>query len=42
MTLNKEKLKDLGFCFETIEDLIFYISGVLNWLESHNKNYTKV
>ena len=40
MTLNKEKLKDLGFDFGTTEDLYFYISEMVDWLESHNKNYT--
>lgn len=26
--------------FETIEDAFFYVLRHLEWLESHNKNYT--
>lgn len=41
MTKNDEKLKNLGFEFETMDDLLLYVSAMIDWLEHHNKNYTK-
>lgn len=42
MTINKNKLTEsTGFNFETMENLICYISYSIEWLTTHNKNYTK-
>lgn len=42
MTINKNKLtENTGFNFETMEDLVYYISNSIEWLTTHNKNYTK-
>jgi len=30
-----------GGSFEDWSDIYSYISGLVDWLESHNKNYTK-
>lgn len=38
---NDKLLKNTGISFETMEDLFHYVSGNIEWLESHNKNYTK-
>lgn len=36
-----EKLAEQGWSFEDWSDIYSYISGLVDWLESHNKNYTK-
>lgn len=42
MTINKNKLtENTGFNFESMEDLVYYISSSIEWLITHNKNYTK-
>lgn len=43
MQINSEKLKKLqGLNFNKIDDnLLFYIQGILYFLKTHNKNYTK-
>ena len=41
MKINHEKMAELGFKFDTVEDVYLYFSSMLDWLESHNKNYTK-
>lgn len=42
LKINNEKLmKNTGMEFETIEDAFFYVIRHLEWLESHNKNYTQ-
>lgn len=41
MKINHEKMAAFGFKFDTLEDVYFYFSNMLDWLESHNKNYTK-
>ena len=42
MTINKNKLtENTGFNFESMEDLVCYISCSIEWLTTHNKNYTK-
>ena len=42
MTINKNKLmENTGFNFETMEDLVYYVSSSIEWLATHNKNYTK-
>lgn len=38
---NEKLLKNTGLSFETMEDLFYYISENIEWLESHNKNYNK-
>lgn len=41
MKINHNKMEKCGFKFNNIEDVFFYLSNMLDWLESHNKNYTK-
>lgn len=41
MKINKNKMEELGFKFENLEDIYFYADSIIDWLESHNKNYTK-
>lgn len=38
---NDKLLRATGLSFETMEDLFFYVSRSIEWLESHNKNYNK-
>lgn len=38
---NNKLLKNTGLSFETMEDLFYYVSSNIEWLESHNKNYNK-
>ena len=38
--INNEKLLDeAGLSFDTMEDLLFYVSRHLEWLKKHNRNY---
>lgn len=37
--LNNEILERSGLSFETIEDCFYYVSSLVDYLESHNKNY---
>ena len=39
--ISHEKLAEQGWSFEDWSDIYSYISGLVDWLESHNKNYTK-
>lgn len=39
--LDTKKLNQKGFDFESEEMLINFIKHKIEWLESHNKNYTK-
>lgn len=39
--LQKELLKNKGFDFENINDIIFYLYPIAEFLYSHNKNYNK-
>ena len=43
LTINEKKIQDLGFSYKESElsDWYCYIRAELQWLESHNKNYTK-
>lgn len=41
LKMNNEKLNECGFAFATINDLLFYVSRSVEWLESHNKNYNR-
>lgn len=41
MKINLEKMERYGYSFENLEDVYFYFSGMLDYLESHNKNYTQ-
>ena len=37
----KKELHKIGMYFDTIEDFIFYVKPQLDYLITHNKNYTK-
>lgn len=40
LKINNEKLlKEAGLSFDTMEDLFFYVSRSIEWLEKHNQNY---
>lgn len=42
MNINFEKIeKETGCKFETEKDLRIYLSSLIDYLSSHNKNYTK-
>lgn len=41
MKLNQDKLKECGLNFESMEDCLFYMESLVDYLESHNKNYNK-
>lgn len=42
LKLNNEKLlEESGISFETMEDCFLYVSSLIDYLESHNKNYNK-
>ena len=41
LKMNNEKLSECGFAFATMDDLFFYVSRSVEWLESHNKNYNR-
>lgn len=38
--LNKKKLKNKGLNFKNKKDLFDFIKHKIEWLASHNKNYT--
>lgn len=39
--INHEKLAKFGWSFEDWSDIYLYIKSLVDWLECHNKNYTK-
>lgn len=39
--INHEKLATYGFSFDDLSDMYLYVKSLVEWLESHNKNYTK-
>lgn len=39
--INHEKLADLGMTFDHWDDMYLYVKRLVEWLESHNMNYTK-
>ena len=41
MKIDNERLSDIGLNFENGQDAIFYLRSLLQWLESHNKNYNQ-
>lgn len=41
MKINMNKVKENGFEFSSEENTLEYIKRKLEFLESHNKNYTK-
>lgn len=41
LVLDKDKMYRFGYCFETVDDVYFYVYHIAEWLESHNKNYTQ-
>lgn len=41
MKIDNERLSNIGLNFETGQDATFYLKSLLEWLESHNKNYNQ-
>lgn len=41
LKINKTEMKKYGFDFDTLEDVYFYMKNIIEYLESHNRNYTK-
>lgn len=41
MKINREKMERYGYSFENLEDVYFYAYHCVDYLQSHNKNYTK-
>jgi esterase/lipase superfamily enzyme len=42
MILNYEKLlKETGCSFNSYDDILYYLNSLLDYLTTHNKNYTK-
>lgn len=41
LTINAEKTAAYGFSFARPEDVVLYVAALLEWLEAHNRNYTK-
>lgn len=41
MKINNERLSAIGLNFDSIQDAIFYLESLLEWLKSHNKNYNQ-
>lgn len=42
MKINNEQLKsNTGLSFESFTDMFYYAESHLEWLKTHNKNYTK-
>lgn len=38
---NEKLLKESGLTFKTLDDCFLYVSNIIDYLESHNKNYNK-
>ena len=41
LAINHDKLAACGWSFESWSDMYLYVESLINWLESHKKNYTK-
>lgn len=41
MKIDNERLSAIGLNFETGQEAILYLQNLLEWLESHNKNYNQ-
>ena len=41
LAINHEKLAVCGLSFDSWSDMYLYVKSLVEWLESHNKNYTK-
>lgn len=41
LKINKTEMKKYGFDFDALEDVYFYMKNIIEYLESHNRNYTK-
>lgn len=41
MRLNPEKMEERGFSFESTDDLLLYVSNLLDCFHLYNKNLTK-
>lgn len=39
--INHERLADFGMSFDHWDDMYLYVKQLVEWLESHNMNYTK-
>jgi len=42
LQINNKKMSATGFNFTNMDDLYFYCLEQIQYLESHNKNYTKI
>lgn len=40
MKFNREKLDEIGFNFDSDRDAMIYISSLIDYIATHNKNYT--
>lgn len=40
MKINQEKLRQYGYNFKSLEGMYLYIRSLVEYLESHNENYT--
>lgn len=41
LAINHEKLAERGLSFDDWSDIYLYVQSLVEWLESHNKNYNK-
>lgn len=41
VAINHDKLAERGLKFDTWGDMYLYVSSLVDYLESHNKNYNK-
>lgn len=41
LKINNKKMLENGFKFDNMDDLYLYMCSIIEWLECHNKNYTK-
>lgn len=41
LAINHDKLEQRGLSFETWGDMYLYVKSLVEYLESHNKNYNK-
>lgn len=41
LAINHEKLEERGLLFDDWSDIYLYTKSLIEWLESHNKNYNK-
>lgn len=41
LKIDNDKLFGCGLKFDSPEDMLYYVSSLIDYLETHNKNYTK-